>query len=119
MDDWAQGAARAVEAMNKTADVLVSSDQADAFLKEMDTGNTGSCYVSACAVSSSEFAINLAEAMVTVIEGRATAQTLWPEWQVNGYATMKILGTMITKDTYKDWSQKHTVDALVAAAKKS
>jgi hypothetical protein len=117
VDDWAQGAARAAETLNKKADILISSVQADAFLNEMKTGNTDSSYVSACAVSSSEFAINLALGIVTVLEGRATAQTLWPEFQVDGFAQMKVLGTMITKDTYQKFVDGHTVDAMVAAAK--
>jgi ABC-type sugar transport system substrate-binding protein len=118
VDDWAQGAARAAETLGKTKDVLVSSVQADAFINEMKTGNTGSCYVSACGVSSAEFAVNLALGVVTVLENRATAKTLWPEYQVNGFAQMKVLGTMITKDTYQKFIDGHTVEAFLDAAKK-
>ena len=117
VDDWAQGAARAVETLGRTDDVLVSSVQADAFINEMKTGISDSCYVSACAVSSTEFAVNLALGVVTLLEGRATAQTLWPEYQVDGFAQMKVLGTLITKDTYQQFIDTHTVEAYIAAAK--
>jgi len=118
VDDWAQGAARAVETLGRTDDVLISSVQADAFINEMKTGNTDSCYVSACAVSSAVFAEFLALGVVTILEGRATPETLWPEYQVDGYAQMKVLGDMITKDTYQQFIENHTVEALVANAGK-
>jgi hypothetical protein len=120
VDDWSMGATRAAEAMGKQADVLVTSVQADAFINEMKTGNLDSIYCAACAVSSSEFAVNMACNLVTILEGRATAETIWPEWIAdNGskYASMKIKGSMITKDTYQEFIDTHTVEALVAAAK--
>jgi ABC-type sugar transport system substrate-binding protein len=120
VDDWSMGAARAVESMGKTADVLVTSVQADAFINEMKTGNLDSIYCAACAVSSAEFAVNMACNLVTILEGRATAETIWPEWIAdNGskYASMKIKGSMITKDTYQEFIDTHTVEALVADAK--
>lgn len=120
VDDWSMGAARAVEAMGKTGDILVTSVQADAFINEMNTGNSESVYVAACAVSSAEFAVNMACNVITILEGRATPETIWPEWIANNgskYASMKIKGTMITKDTFEEFVAAHTVDALVAAAK--
>lgn len=119
VDDWSQGATRAIESLQKEDKVLVASVQADAFLNEMASGYTGDVYVGACAVSSTEFAIDLAAGLVAILEGRATVETLWPEWQDRGstFASMKVQGTMITKDTYKDFVDKHTIDAMVAAAK--
>ena len=113
VDDWAQGATRGVEELQKTDSVLIASVQADAFLNEMATGYDGDVYVSACAVSSAEFALNMVMGIVTILEGRATAETLWPEWQDGDpYASMKIQGTMITKDTYQQFLDTHTVEAL-------
>jgi ABC-type sugar transport system substrate-binding protein len=105
VDDWAQGAARAVESLGREDDVLITSVQADAFLNEMQTGYTGNVYVAACAVSSTEFAMNMASALVTILEGRATMETLWPEWHdsISKYACMKIQGTMITRESYEDY----------------
>ncbi len=118
VDDWALGATRAVESMGMEDNVLVTSVQADAFLGEMENGYTGDVYVSACAVSSAEFAINMASNLVTILEGRATAETIWPEWKAEGsdYACMKIKGTMITKDTYQEFVDTHQLDYMVAQA---
>ena len=116
VDDWAQGATRGVEDLQMEDSVLVTSVQADAFLNEMDTGYDGGVYVSACAVSSAEFALNMVMGIITILEGRATAETLWPDWTEDGdaFASMKIQGTMITKDTYQQFLDAHTVDALIA-----
>lgn len=117
VDDWSQGATRGVEDLKMEDRVLVTSVQADAFLNEMATGYDGNVYVSACAVSSAEFALNMAMGIVTILEGRATPETLWPEWKEEGdeYASMKLQGTMITKDTYQEFVDTHTVEALVGA----
>ncbi len=114
VDDWAQGATRGIEDLQRTDSVLVTSVQADAFLNEMDTGYDGGVYVSACAVSSAEFALNMVMGLVTILEGRATPETLWPEWQESDgeYASLKVMGTMITKDTYQEFLDTHTVEAL-------
>lgn len=119
VDDWASGATRAVEGLNMEDKVLVTSVQADAFMTEMNSGYQGDVYVAACAVSSSEFAANMAAGLVAILEGRATPETLWPEWLEGGskYASMKIRGTMITKDTYQQFLDTHSVDFLVSTAK--
>ena len=115
VDDWAQGATRAVESLGMEDKVLVVSNQADAFFSEMESGYTGSVYVAACAVSSTDFAINMAANLVTILEGRATAETIWPEWQTDSdYACMKIQGTMITKDTYQEFEDTHSVDYILS-----
>jgi ABC-type sugar transport system substrate-binding protein len=108
VDDWSQGATRAVESLGREDDVLITSVQADAFLNEMKSGYTGNVYVAACAVSSTEFATNMASALVTILEGRATPETLWPEWRdsISKYACMKIQGTMITRDTYEAYVEE-------------
>ncbi|SHI17798.1 L-arabinose transport system substrate-binding protein [Sporobacter termitidis DSM 10068] len=116
VDDWAIGAARAVESLNKGQDALVVSVQSDAFIKELESGNADSIYVAACAISPAEFSSYMAANIVTILEGRATAETIWPEWKAPGsnYACMKIKGTMITKDTYKDWEKNTSFDTLTA-----
>ncbi len=118
VDDWALGATRAVESMSMEDNVLAASVQADAFLSEMQNGYTGSVYVSACAVSSAEFAVNMASNIIAIMEGRATAETIWPEWLDEGseYACMKIKGTMITSDTYQEFVDTHQLDYMVTQA---
>jgi ABC-type sugar transport system substrate-binding protein len=116
VDDWSVGATRAIEALNKQADALVVSVQADAFVKELESGGTGDVYVAASAISPAEFASYMALNLVTILEGRATAETIWPEWVADGsqYACVKIRGTMVTKDTYQEWQQDTSFEALTA-----
>ena len=119
VDDWSVGATRAIESLNKQGEALVVSVQADAFIGELNSGGTGDVYVAACAISPVEFASYLALNLVTILEGRATAETIWPEWKAEGsdYACVKIKGTMITKDTYQQWQQDSTFEAMTAGMK--
>ena len=105
VDDWAMGAARAVEALNMTDRVLVVSVQADAFVKEMESTQGNTPYVAAGAVSAADFSINMIECLITILDGKETAETIWPEWVAEGasYPSMKIKAVMITKDTYTDY----------------
>ena len=108
VDDWAMGAARAVETLNMTDRVLVTSVQADAFFKEVENTQGNSPYVAAAAVSSADFAINMIECLVTILDGDATAETIWPEWVEEGssYPSMRIKAEIITKDTYEAYLEK-------------
>jgi len=103
VDDWASGATRAAEALQMEDRVLAISIQADAFLNEMEGGYTGNVFVAAAAISSTVFAMRMAECLVTILEGRETAETLWPEWRDPGgkYPRYQISGEIITRDTYK------------------
>jgi ABC-type sugar transport system substrate-binding protein len=105
VDDWAVGATRAVESLQMEDRVLVASIQADAFLAEMNSGYSGDVYVAACAVSSVEFAIDMANALVSILDGTTSAEDLWPEWRDEGgsYPRVQVEGTIITRDTYGDY----------------
>lgn len=119
VDDWAVGATRAAEELKRTKDVLVVSDQADAFVSEMQSGNADSVYVAACAVSTTELTGYCAANLVAIVDGRAKAETIWPEWVRKGdkYPCIDVLGTMLTKDTYKDWQTKTSFEAMSAGMK--
>jgi ABC-type sugar transport system substrate-binding protein len=105
IDDWASGATRAAELLGVEDRVLVVSVQADAFLAEQNSGYTGNVYVAANAVSSTQFAVLCAENLITILDGKATAETIWPEWITGNdkYARYQVTGQMITRDTYKDY----------------
>lgn len=103
VDDWAVGATRAVEQLGMEDKVLVACIQADAFLAEMNSGYSGDVFVASCAVSSTETAIDMANCLVAILEGRVTAETIWPEWYDEGgsYPRVQVSGNMITRDTYQ------------------
>jgi ABC-type sugar transport system substrate-binding protein len=67
VDDWSVGATRAIESLNKQGDALVVSVQADAFIKELESGGSGDVYVAAGAISPALFASYLALNLVTIL----------------------------------------------------
>ncbi|NLT12901.1 MAG: hypothetical protein GXY05_01015, partial [Clostridiales bacterium] len=93
----------AVEQLGMEDKVLVACIQADAFLAEMNSGYSGDVFVASCAVSSTETAIDMANCLVAILEGRVTAETIWPEWYDEGgsYPRVQVSGNMITRDTYQ------------------
>ncbi len=121
VDDWAVGATRAVESLGKEDVVLVASDQADAFIAEMNTGYEGSVYVAGCAISTAELSGDMAACVVTMLEGRATPETIWPEWVRPGdsYPCIDLPGTMITKDNYQQWLKDTSFESLSAGMETS
>jgi ABC-type sugar transport system substrate-binding protein len=116
VDDWSMGAARAAESLNKQDDTLIVSHQNDAFTKEMQSGIEKSCYVAANAISPNEIAAAEASYLITILEGRATAETIWPEWVPTGskYPDLVVKGTMVTKDTYQQWIKDTSLETLTA-----
>jgi ABC-type sugar transport system substrate-binding protein len=120
VDDWAVGAERAIESLSKNGDVLIVSCQADAFVSEMSTNPTTTSYVAACALSTVDLTGYCAANLVAILEGRATAETIWPEYIVAGdkYPCVYVKGTMITKDTYTDWVKDNTFEVVSAGMKK-
>jgi hypothetical protein len=120
VDDWAVGAERAVEGLSRNADTLIISCQADAFINEMTTGPANTSYVSGCAISTTELTGWCAANLVAILEGRATAETIWPEYVAKGdkYPCVYVKGTMITKDTYKDWIEKNSFEYVTKDMKK-
>jgi len=116
VDDWAVGATRAVEALNKAGDVLIVSVQADAFVNEMQSGYSGNVYVAGNAISTVDLTGLCAANLVSILDGRATAATIWPDQKKAGekYPCIYVKGTMLTKDTYKSWQQKESFDTKIA-----
>ena len=117
VDDWALGATRAVERLGKGDCTLIVSVQADSFIADLESGGTGDIYVAACAISSAEFAGYMAAGLVAMLDGRATPEALWPQWQQSSgeYAYIRLQGDMITKDTYRQWMSSTDLDAMLAS----
>jgi hypothetical protein len=78
----------------------------------LESGYTGSVFVAANAISAKDFAQYCAANLVTILEGRATAETIWPEWVADGdqYPCVKVTGTMITRDTYRDFVATENIE---------
>ena len=120
VDAMGVGAERGVESVNKNADVLIVSCQADEFISEMETNPTKESYVAACALSTVELTGYCAANLVAILEGRATAETIWPEYVAQGdkYPCIYVKGSIITKDTYEDWLEKNSFEYVAKDMKK-
>ena len=119
VDDWAVGAARAAESLKKQDSTLIVSHQSDAFIKEMQSGNTNSCYVAANAISANQIAGAGAAYLIAVLEGRGKPEMIWPEYVTAGnkYPNFVVKGTMVTKDTYQKWIKDTSIESLTAGLK--
>ena len=112
--DWAVGATRAAESLQMEDHVLACAFDADMFLSEMAGGYSGNTLVAACALSSTVTAIRLAEAVVYMLDGTYTAETLWPEWRDPGgsYPRFEVGVEIISRETYQQYLDDQ--EALIA-----
>ena len=104
MDQYAQGAARAVESLGLSKNVLVTSVGSDILSSEWDNGYSG-CFVSCLGVTNHQYSAAGICGLINLLDGKATADTLWPDKKTDGdkFATYYISTQMITKDTYKQY----------------
>lgn len=102
VDDYALGAARAVEAAGLEDSVMITSCGGERAVIEWENGDS-SCWVSTCYYDVSDFAVTVLDGLSQMIGGTA-AEDLWPEYIDEGeqYASYKINGTMATPDTYQE-----------------
>lgn len=111
-EDFAVGAARAVESLGKEDQVLVVSTGND-FCFELwgEEGNTP-CWVATVPVYMTELAVPMAAGIIALIDGRATNETLWAELRADGdFATQYNTPVdVVTRDNYQQFiSQADTV----------
>ncbi len=120
VDDWAIGATRSIEALKREDSALVVSIQSDAFIAEVAAETEPSVYIAASAISVAELTSLMATGLVAMLDGRATAETLWPEWVRDGdtFPCIDLDGKMITRETYKQWELDNNFEALSAGMAK-
>ena len=101
---YSQGAARAVEAMQKEDSVLITDVGSDILCSEWETGYDGP-WVSCLAISNYLYAAPAICGLVSLIDGTSTWDTLWSDLRAPGdmYTFYGAESAMITKDTYKDY----------------
>ncbi len=101
---YSQGAARAVEAMQKEDTVLITDVGSDILCSEWETNYDGP-WVSCLAISNYLYAAPTICGLIALIDGTATWDTLWTDMRAEGdtYTFYGAASQMITKDTYKDY----------------
>lgn len=99
-----QGVARAVETLGISDKVLITDVGSDILCSEWETGYDGS-WVSCLAISNYLYAAPTLCALVAMLDGTATWDTLWTDQRAPGdvYTFYGAASQMITKDTYKDY----------------
>lgn len=102
LEMYAQGAARAAEDLGIDSQVMVTTVGSDILSAEWDSGYEG-CFVSCVAVSNYLYCTPTISALIALIEGKATHDTLWQSKRAEGdMATIYLMPTeIVTKDTYK------------------
>ena len=102
VENFGQGAARAVEAGGKEDITLILTSGANILPIEWDAGYDG-CWVASYAVYNYNYVVPALCGVIALIDGRATWETLWAESREEGdICTAYIAGDqMITIDTYK------------------
>lgn len=103
LDDWAMGAARAVEDASLEDSTMITSVGGELLVNEWANAYEG-CWVACAYFNAMDYAELLAPAMMQVVNGEATVEDLWPEWKVEGsnFSSYQVTGTLTTKDTYEE-----------------
>ena len=109
IENFGQGAARAIEAAGKEDITLIVTSGANVLPVEWDAGYEG-CWVASYAVYNYNYVVPALCGLIALMDGRATWDTLWAESRAPGdVCTAYIAGDqMVTVDTYK------TVEADIA-----
>jgi ABC-type sugar transport system substrate-binding protein len=104
LEMYAQGATRAVEQLGMEDRVLITACGSDIACSEWENGYEG-CWASAIAISNYLYAAPSLCALVSLLDGKSTPESLWPDMKTPGDVASfyKADVEMITKDTYKDY----------------
>lgn len=109
LDDWGQGAARAVEDASLEDKTILVSVGGEVLTVEWDGGYEG-CWVMCNYFNVMDYSKLLAPAICSVARGETTVEDLWPDWTVDGssFSSVKISGEAATIDTYEAIRTEHT-----------
>ncbi len=104
VDDFGQGAARGAESLNKQDCTLVITVGGTTLISEWDYGNS-SCWKASIFSAQMLYTEGMACGLITLIDGEATPETLWPEYIKPGtqYAEVVVPGAMLTQDIYQEY----------------
>ncbi|SHI00253.1 ABC-type sugar transport system, substrate-binding protein, contains N-terminal xre family HTH domain [Sporobacter termitidis DSM 10068] len=105
---YAQGVARAAETMGIDKRVLITDVGSDILTSEWDTSYDGP-WKSCLAISNYLYAAPCISALIALMDGKATPESLWPDMRTPGdqYTFYNAETTMVTKDTYKEYFNKY------------
>jgi len=104
IEEFALGASRAVEAMQKEDCVLITSSGASILPAQWDEGYDG-VWVANYSVSPYQYMLYSVFGLIALCDGRATYETLWPDYIREGdkAANFDLHADMMTRDNYKQY----------------
>jgi ABC-type sugar transport system substrate-binding protein len=104
LEDYAQGAARAVEGLGIDSNVLILSNGINLLMQDWVNGYEG-CWVSGVYYAQSIFAEPLVCGLIALLDGRATFETLWGDYIKPGekYPVYPVDSRILTKTTYQSY----------------
>jgi ABC-type sugar transport system substrate-binding protein len=116
LEQYAQGAALAAEDLGVGKNTMVTTVNSDVLTGMWETGYDG-CFVSCVAVSPAKYAAPAISALLAIIEGKATFDTLWTSRRAAGdtYTVYYMDTEIVTKDTYKPYFEE--VKAVIDSTK--
>lgn len=107
LENYSQGAARAADDLKLNDTMLITTVGHPMLEQEWDNGYDGA-WKCAVAISNYAYATPTVLGLIALCDGRATAETLWPQFKKDGdkcaiwYADYAV----VTKDTYKEYLTK-------------
>ena len=104
LEQYAQGAANAAEDLGVGANTMATTVNSDVLCGMWDTGYDGP-FVSCVAVSPAMYSAPSISALLAIIEGKATFDTLWASRRAPGdqYTVYNMNTEIVTKETYKNY----------------
>ena len=112
LEGFAAGATRAAEAAKIDKNCLITCVNSDVLSAQWDTGYSG-CFASCLALSDYQYAIPSVCALVALLDGKATPDSLWASERAktDKVTFHNIPPKMVTKDTYKAFFAQVKKDA--------
>ena len=105
LEDYAQGAAQAASSLNIEDKVLICSNGANILIPLFQQDAESKSWVAGIYYAQDIFCEPLVCGVIAMLDGRATPESLYPEWKAPGatYANILCETKVVTKDTYKDY----------------
>ncbi len=105
LEDYSQGAAQAAAALNIEDKVLICSNGANILIPLFESNSNGKSWVAGIYYAQDIFCEPLVCGVIAMLDGRATPESLYPEWKAPGatYANILCETKVVTKETYQDY----------------
>ena len=104
LENYSQGAARAADDLGRNDTMLITTVGHPMLEQEWDNGYDGA-WKCAIAISNYAYATPTVLGLIALCDGRATAETLWPQFKGESEECAIWLAdyAVVTKDTYRDY----------------